>query len=50
MHVDSVVLDKFPASDHLYIAHDFKARTTRRASKFFKYVTKDLAPEDFLNG
>lgn len=50
MHVESVVSDKYSVSDHLYIMHSFKLRTTRRASKFFRYVTKNLAPDEFLNG
>ena len=29
--------------------HRFKARKTRTASKFYRYVTKDMAPEEFLS-
>ena len=49
IHAGSAVLDKYSASDHLYVHHAFKARKTRTASKFYRYVTKDMAPEEFLS-
>ena len=49
IHAGSAVLDKYSASDLLYVLHRFKARKTRTASKFYRYVTKDMAPEEFLS-
>ena len=45
----STVLDKYSDSDHLYVLHKFKARKTRTVSKFYRYVTKDMSPEEFLS-
>ena len=49
IHAGSAVLDKYSASDHLYVLHGFKARKTRTTSKFYRYVTKDMVPEEFLS-
>ena len=45
----SAVLDKYSASDHLYVLHRIKARKTPTVSKFYRYVTKDMSPEEFLS-
>ena len=49
IHAGSAVLDKYSASDHLYVLHRFKVRKTRTASKFYRYVTKDMAPQELLS-
>ena len=49
IHAGSAVLDKYSSSDHLYVLHRFKARKTRTVSKFYRYVTKDMSPEEFLS-
>ena len=49
IHAESAVLDKYSASDHLYVLHRFKARKTRTVSKFYRYVTKEMSPEEFLS-
>lgn len=49
LHVRSKVLNAFTASDHQYIVHTFKTRTVSDRTKFFKYVTKGLTPDIFLN-
>ena len=49
IHAGSAVLDKYSASDHLYVLYRFKARKTRIVSKFYRYVTKDMSPEEFLS-
>ena len=48
-HAGSAVLDKYSASDHLYVLHRFKARKTRTVSKFYMYVTKDMSTEEYLS-
>ena len=48
-HAGSAVLDKYSASDHLYVLHRFKTRKSRTVSKFYRYVTKDMSPEEFLS-
>ncbi|XP_033200314.1 uncharacterized protein LOC117162573 [Bombus vancouverensis nearcticus] len=48
LNVRSKVLNVFTASIHLYIFHTFKTRTVSDRTKFFKYVTKSLAPDIFL--
>ena len=49
IHAGSAVLDKYSASDHLYVLHRFKTRRTRTVSKFYTYVIKDMSPEEFLS-
>ncbi|XP_033317162.1 uncharacterized protein LOC117214901 [Bombus bifarius] len=48
-HKGSVVLDCYTASDHRYVLHDFRSRTTRRTTKWQKYGTKELVPGVILN-
>jgi hypothetical protein len=49
LHVRSKILDIYSASDHSYVLHVFKTKTSRCKTKFFKYVTKGLMPENFLS-
>ena len=49
IHAGSAVLHKYSASDHLYVLHRFKTRKSRTVSKFYRYVTKDMSPEEFLS-
>jgi hypothetical protein len=48
-HKLSVVIDVYNASDHKYVLHKFKSVRRPSTSGVFKFITKDMVPEIFIN-